>query len=649
VFRPVKMALVQIYALRKELPRVTTALMTEGVVHLERAECLVRNLPGVRSADPGGRVEEIDRLLDQLRELTHKLGVPWMSKSTTTSCPHLDPENIVDEARRRVGELNTRSDSFLAEIEEEEMAIKNLELLSTQLQSLGELGIKGRLATEHSFIHFDVGTVPVGSVTALQRSLESVPHQLEVSRRVGKDVLVNIVTTRKHAEPVEGALRGSHFSRLKIPPKYMRAPDAVEEIEVDVWERREHLSALKEELGRLRDELKEDIWLWRRTLVANRSLLSSMAKFLQTDYAYYITGWVPLAQVESLEQELCGNDARGIEVEHEVAEEVLSEHDVEAPTKLSHPAWMEPFQNLVNLYGWPRYEGLDPTPFLMLTFVPLFGMMFGDVGQGLVLVLAGLGFLLGSRRMRELGSVGGLLLWCGLGGMVFGALYGSVFGMETIIPALWVRPLENPVALIRVGIFVGIVCVTLGLVLNIVQGIKRRDWRETLFGQWGFLSMIFYYSALPLAWAFATGRELPVGAVAIVLLLILPLVGIVVGGKLTARFAKKKGEEHEGIMELIFRPLEMMIGFLTHTVSFVRAAAFGLSHAALLSAVYITADTLGGVVGVKEANIVLGNILVIALEGLIVFIQCMRLEYYEFFSKFFLDQGRRYEPLCLPR
>ena len=243
-----------------------------------------------------------------------------------------------------------------------------------------------------------------------------------------------------------------------------------------------------------------------------------------------------------------------------------------------------------------------------------------------------------------------MLLWCGLAGMVFGALYGSVFGMvETIIPALWVRPLENPVALIRVGIFVGIVCVTLGLVLNIVQGIKRRDWRETFFGQWGFLSMIFYYSALPLAWAFVTGRELPVGAVAIVLLLILPLVGIVVGGKLTARFTKKKGEEHEGIMELIFRPLEMMIGLLTHTVSFVRAAAFGLSHAALLSAVYITADTLGGVVGVREANIVLGNILVIALEGLIVFIQCMRLEYYEFFSKFFLDQGRRYEPLCLPR
>lgn len=651
MFRPVKMALAQIYMLRSELPRVTTTLMSEGVLHLERADCFARKLPGVRAADPGHRVEEIDGLLGQLEELARRLGIPWVSRSTLNSCPHLDPENVVEEARRRVGELSDRIDSSIAEIDNEELAINNLELLSTQIQSLGELGIRGGLSTEHAFIHFDVGTVPTANVTTLQRSLESVPHQLEISRQVAGNVLVNVVTTAKHAEAVEGALRGSHFSRLRIPPKYMRATNAVEEIEVDLWQRREHLSSLKEELAKLRDDLRDDVSLWRRTLLANRSVLSSMANFLQTDYSYYITGWVPLGEAEALKRELCGGNSRGVEVEYAAAEKVLSQQqvEVEVPTKLSHPAWMRPFQNLVNLYGWPKYDGLDPTLFLMLTFTPLFGMMFGDVGHGLVLAMAGLGLLKAGRKSEQMASAAGILLWCGLSGTAFGVLYGSVFGMEELVPALWIRPLDDPGSLIRVGVIVGIVCVTLGLVLNIVQAAKRRAWQEMLFGQWGLLSLVFYYSALPIAWAVVTSGKAPFGMTMAALLLVLPILGMVVGNALATRFAKRKEDEPEGILEFVFKPMETMIGLLTNTVSFVRAAAFGLGHASLLPAVYITADALGGVVGVRETNIVLGNILVIGLEGLIVFIQCMRLEFYEFFSKFFLDQGRRYEPLCLPR
>ncbi len=644
MFRPVRMALVHIYALRRALPRVTTTLMTEGVLHIENAEQFVKKLPRIRTAGATEKLSEIDGLLVRLEELARRLGVPWVSGRTTTSCPHLDPENIADEASKKIGEITDRVDSHIREMEEGEIAIENLELLSTQLQSLAELGVSDKMLNEPVFISFETGTVPAANLTSLRNSIESLPVHLEVSRRVGKDVLVNVVTTKPHAEAVSGALRGAHFSRMRIPTRYTHSTNAVEEIEVDLWERREDLSALRSQMENLREELREEVWLWKRTLEANRRVLASMDKFIQTDYAYYITGWVPMNQVEPLRRELCSGRDCGTEMDYEVAEEVLSKHEVEVPTKLRHPFWMRPFKQLVNVYGWPRYEGLDPTPFLMLTFVPMFGIMFGDVGHGLVLMAAGAALLAFRKQVERLAEFGGVLLWCGLSAIAFGFLFGSVFGAERVLPRVWRRPLESPEQFLKVGVLIGIGCISLGLILNIIQSVKRKDWYETFFGQWGFLSIVFYWTALGLIWGSLRAEGPVIGAGVVAILILWPLAAMTIGARLTARFAKRKPHEEEGAAEIIFRPIELLLYLLTHTVSFVRVGAFSLSHAALLSAVYIASEALGGFHFIVE-----GNIGVILLEGLIVFIQCMRLEFYEFFSKFFLDQGKRYEPLCLPR
>jgi len=200
---------------------------------------------------------------------------------------------------------------------------------------------------------------------------------------------------------------------------------------------------------------------------------------------------------------------------------------------------------------------------------------------------------------------------------------------------------------------------TLGLGLNIIQALQRKNYKEAFFGQWGVCSGVFYWMTLAVFYlSIARGTELPI-ALTIGALLV-PIVLVVVGDIMYQRwFGAPSDEEHAGddehsVAETVFKPVEIVLGFATHTISFVRVGAFALNHAALMMVVFILAR-MGGSFSGADATFttrvsfvmfaIVGNIFVMLLEGLVVFIQCLRLEYYEFFSKFFAGDGIRYEPL----
>jgi len=276
--------------------------------------------------------------------------------------------------------------------------------------------------------------------------------------------------------------------------------------------------------------------------------------------------------------------------------------------------------------------------------------MFGDVGHGLLLVLIGAMLALFPRfKGSGVASIGELLIFAGTSSTLFGFLFGSVFGVEHWLRALWMRPVENIMPFLLTTIFLGIGILSLGIILGIVQALLRGYFREALFGQWGLFSGVFYWGCLGLLGISLRGGK--VNGILAATILIVPILLVMFGDLAVEALSRKRrqGDRSEhgvDLVEAVFKPIEMVMGYLTNTVSYVRVGAFGLNHAALCGAVFLIADFLPNQKA-KLSVIIEGNIFVIALEALVVLIQCLRLEYYEFFSKFFSGDGVKFEPLSL--
>jgi len=262
----------------------------------------------------------------------------------------------------------------------------------------------------------------------------------------------------------------------------------------------------------------------------------------------------------------------------------------------------------------------------------MFGMMFGDIGHGLGLLVLGIALIF-SKALRDVGNI---LMLCGLSGMAFGFLFGSFFGRDDVVSPLWFNPSLNPNKFLAIGIGFGVVMITLGIILNIIQNIINKHIKEAVFSQWGIVSIVFYWLILYVA-AASVRYHLNIPGVWLMAVFLVPLLMILVGNLLW----NSDGD----IADIIFTPVEIVMNLLTNTISFVRVAAFGLAHAALGSCVYLIAYSMGNITSLKESLIIEGNIGIIIFEGLIVFIQALRLEFYEFFSKFFMLQGREFKPL----
>jgi V/A-type H+-transporting ATPase subunit I len=301
---------------------------------------------------------------------------------------------------------------------------------------------------------------------------------------------------------------------------------------------------------------------------------------------------------------------------------------------------------LIESYGLPRYGTIDPTVFTAISFLIMFGAMFGDIGHGLVLMIVGM-FLGRKKATEQLKQAKALLLYCGGSSIVFGILYGSVFGFE--FKSLWLKPIENIMEVFKLSVYLGIGMISLGVVFNIINSLRDKNYAKALFDKSGLIGGIIYWAAIGLITKMlvsqapvSAGYALVIG-IGVIALFLFPLVECVMH--------KKMDHFLEAFMESLVGILEVFMGYLANTVSFIRVAAFALAHAGLFIAIFNLAkivhspDSMGGIMaGLVE---VFGNILVICLEGLVVSIQAVRLNYYEFFSKFFIAGKRMYKPLSL--
>jgi V/A-type H+-transporting ATPase subunit I len=290
-----------------------------------------------------------------------------------------------------------------------------------------------------------------------------------------------------------------------------------------------------------------------------------------------------------------------------------------APLLFANPFWARPFEIFSRAMGMPGGNEADPSVLLAIAVPLMFGYMFGDVGQGLVVAAAGFAF-------RDRFPVARLFLAGGLAAVVFGFLFGSVFSLHAI-PALWVAPLDAPLTILAVPLAGGAALLTVGLALNALEAWWRGEIRAWVATDLGYLTA--YLGVL-------AGVLDPRGFVA-------AAAGALAFCAGHAIHARRLSAGLAAVAELAERLMQILI----NTLSFARVGAFALAHAGLSSAIVALMDASGSVV-VDAIVLVAGNVVVLALETLVVSIQTTRLVLFEFFTRFLTAGGRVFRPLPAP-
>ncbi len=335
---------------------------------------------------------------------------------------------------------------------------------------------------------------------------------------------------------------------------------------------------------------------------------------------------------------------------------------VDVPIKLKNNIIFRPFEMFVKMYGLPEYNTFDPTPYVAVTYMIMFGIMFGDLGQGLVISLLG---LIGSRFTKN--GLFPIMTRIGLFSAAFGVLYGSVFGIETIIEPFFHREniwrmlgyTEQPHSIFQVAtillvaaLCIGIVLVVISMTFNTVLNFRRHKWGEALFSVNGVSGLVFYISLVAaVAGMFMLGINL-FSPLYIICLIALPLVLIFFKHPLSDLISGVKHTEKISvgnfIIENFIELFEAALSFLSNTMSFLRIGGFILSHAGMMLVVAQLAGT-----NVEGAEItvgtvityIIGNLIVMGIEGLLVGIQVLRLEFYEIFNRFYSGNGQSFRPV----
>lgn len=390
------------------------------------------------------------------------------------------------------------------------------------------------------------------------------------------------------------------------------------------------------------------------TVLTEKSVCFGIRRYAARYHGNFIlTGWIPAECEKSFSTSLDAIDS----VEYSFAD-AKDELAHSPPIRLKNRFLFRPFEFFVDMYGLPAYDEVDPTPFVAFTYILLFGIMFGDLGQGLVVSLVG--WIMWKWRKMPLGKI---LVPCGISSAIFGTIFGSVFGLEHVLDPFYQtvfhleeKPIEVMDAdttnlIIYAAIGIGLVLVVLAILINIYSSLRRRHYENALFGPNGVAGLVFYCSiVVGFGGQIVFGWQI-VNTAYVLCLIVLPLAVIffreILGALVEGRREDLPKKWGDFLMQNFFEVFEFLLSYATNTMSFLRVGAFVLVHAGMMLVVFTLAEMLPGIGYLIVA--VIGNIFIMCLEGLLVGIQVLRLEFYEMFSRFFDGTGRAFHPVTVRR
>lgn len=370
----------------------------------------------------------------------------------------------------------------------------------------------------------------------------------------------------------------------------------------------------------------------------------------QYNESFILVGWVPKDDLEGFTKKISA--IKGIEYSVEEGKKILKHAP---PVKLKNPKIFRPFEFFVDTYGLPSYNEVDPTVFVAITYNILFGIMFADLGQGLMVSLTG--YLMWKLRKNRLGKI---MISCGIFSAIFGMLFGSVFGFEHLLDPFYKKafglkhkPIEvmdsssiNYIIYSAVG--VGMLLMAVSMVFGIYSFLKKRKYGEAIFSPNGFIGLIFYLATVFMLLDMLMLGSGIVNGFYMVAFVFMPLVCLMFSEVLIKLVNKDPNWMPKGwgdyIAQSFFELFEVILSYVSNTMSFLRVGAFVLVHAGMMMVVFTMAEMFSSA---YWPIVIFGNILISVLEALLAGIQVLRLEFYEMFSKFFEGQGKVFEPITV--
>ncbi len=649
MFTTEKMEQIRVVFSERDVDRVVDAVVREGTLQIVDAAEVENWAQNLSRAGTGEETGELRARRERVEQLLKGLSLSDRIDGVVPA------EGEWDGLDKRLTELERDLRERQVQKEEMEREIDRLVELKRRVGEVPGLGFPWESRGAYSYLVVESGRVADKNMDILRSRLEPVIHVLSPLGRFGGMTTILVIGLKRDEEKLRSVLEEVGFRPLVLEEGIPEiSPGIFRELDEKIDRERMDLFSVEEklqEMARVQEVfLLSVLYRIRREVLARRIL----KYFRRTERTYLLTGWIPNEKRESFIRMIRRVTQSRCVIEEVPAEELSSvrEGKVEVPVQMRNPPLLKPFELLTSAYGVPAYRTLDPTPLLGISLLLMFGMMFGDVGHGMVLALAG-AFLATRGEKGTHRSVGLLIFYGGCSSILFGFLFGSIFGIEHLLPTLWVKPMESITQLFKVAIFFGIGMISLAIGINVVNGIRQRDFLGMIFDKAGLLAAIIYWCGIVVVTRMiTTGAEsrgeipvlVPVLMLGSVALLFFrePIIHLIQG---------KRKLFYEGvttgIMGGIVEILEMLLGFLANTVSFIRVAAFGLAHAGLFMAIFALSDAVRGMAGgvVSALVLVFGNLIIIVLEGLVVTIQAVRLEFYEFFSRFFEQAGTRYRPL----
>ena len=619
-----KMKLVNVVGPAEDVDRICARYLLNRSIHLEHVTAALDNIKGLSPyQDEDPYTEMLARMDDIFRRGKAE---PQLKDVSLVQIDRLALEEKLVDIVERITRNERERQSILAEITENEQVIAQLRPL------LGVDDVDVENFFHFDFVKFRFGKMPKKSLKTLRDYLDNIDAFFIETSRDEEDVWGMYFMPQALEDKIDAVFSSLYFERTRISEKAHGTPTEATAL----------LTETNEALRRRQDELDEEIHQMVHEDVELLNLMysqvhlrSRIARIKQyaghTNESFYIVGWLEAKEAKALETVL--------EAEAEVVVIGEDPHMVEKitpPTKMKNNVIMRPFELFVKMYGIPSYTEIDPTPIVAISYILMFGIMFGDVGQGLLLAI--FGFLFAKLKKSKLGAIVGM---AGIVSVACGFVYGSIFGHE-VLPTGILHPMDNMNAILIGAVVFGMAVIGFAIVLNIINGIRARDIKRVVFSQNGIAGLLFYFLTIIVAAGSLIGIGISAAPWIIGICIGLPLIAIFLQEPLAMLAERRKNwmpkEKGMFIVESFFEVFEIVLSYVTNTMSFIRVGAFALNHVGMMTVVFLLMKMSGGSI-VTE---VIGNIVVIGLEGLIVGIQVLRLEYYEMFSRFFTGDGKEF-------
>lgn len=516
--------------------------------------------------------------------------------------------------------------------------LKALEKLNIDFHS-----VKEEYEARFNHVYLTIGSVPKDDVDALRDDVSKITADVALSIRPlsHERALVFLVSMKKFAEEISFVLSIHSFKKLDIPKdlKDFELHDAVLELteriaNLDIEEKK-NFNELKE-IGLSEDR---NINVFRELINLEKALDEILTFFGRTVETYIIHGWVPVDAVYRV-SDIIRKESDGL-FTLEVLDPLKSDFP---PSLIKNPGFAKPLEVITDSYGTPAYDEYDPTTLASITFPIIFGLMFGDVGQGLVIAI--FGYILGFRTAlsEPVRKAARTVMYAGICAFLVGFLYGAVFSIEGLFEPLWLSPVhaasENMDMLFGATLKFGVIMLTLAMLVHVANEVSHHKYLEAAVTKYGLAGIWML-----LGGAVMISRHGPDLAALVTDPLIVPTVAIPL---LIVFLGTWKVEGQSAMVSAVEAFFETLVKLLVNAISFMRIIILAIIHGALslimVGVMEMMPPTTLGTVG-QAIVFVFMNIVIIVMELFVSFIQTMRLHYYEIFSKFYKGTGRPFRPL----